>query len=149
LGCKGFSFFVIYVVLDTNVLLAALRSKNGASHQLLLRFLRGEFRVLISNTVLSEYEEILKREGLRFGLTSAMVDRFLDALCSVAQPYSTSALWKPFLPDPDDEAFAQLALEAKVGYLVTHNRRHFPASQLPALRVVSPGEFLHHLQTLP
>jgi len=59
----------------------------------------------------------------------------------------TSAFWKPALPDPDDEAFAQLALEAKVGYMVTHNLRHFPIDRLPALKVTSPKEFLHILQT--
>jgi predicted nucleic acid-binding protein len=51
------------------------------------------------------------------------------------------------LPDPDDEAFAQLALEAKVGYLVTCNLRHFPSDRLPALRVVSPKDFLQVLQS--
>jgi putative PIN family toxin of toxin-antitoxin system len=139
---------MIRAVLDTNVLLAALRSSNGASHDILSRFAKREFAMVIGNTVLSEYDEVLKRKGPSFGLTNATVDRFLDAICAGAEPYRTSAYWKPFLPDPDDEAFAQLALEAKVGYLVTHNRRHFPASQLPACRVVSPGEFLHHLQSI-
>ncbi len=50
------------------------------------------------------------------------------------------------LPDPDDEAFAQLALEAKVGYLVTCNLRDYPPDRLPALQVVSPKEFLQVLR---
>lgn len=139
---------MIRAVLDTNVLLAALRSKNGASHALLISFAKREFSMVIGNTVLSEYEEVLKREGNSFGMTTAMVDKFLDALCAGAEPCRTSAFWKPFLPDPDDEAFAQLALESKAGYLVTHNRRHFPSALLPACHVLSPGQFLHHLQSL-
>ncbi|OYW76225.1 MAG: hypothetical protein B7Z37_09870 [Verrucomicrobia bacterium 12-59-8] len=59
------------------------------------------------------------------------VDRFLDALCAGAESFRTSSFWKPSQPDADDEAFAQLALEAKVGYLVTFNLRHFPNHKLP------------------
>lgn len=36
----------------------------------------------------------------------------------------------------------------KVGYLVTFNQRHFPAERLPAVKVVSPKEFLHILQSI-
>ena len=104
--------------------------------------------MVIGNTVLSEYDEVLKREGPAFGLTLATVDRFLDAICAGAEAFRTSAFWKPFLPDADDEAFAQVALEAKVGYLVTHHRRHFPQEQLPALKVVSPAQFLQLLQSI-
>ena len=93
-------------------------------------------------------DEVLKREGPGFGLALGTVDRFLDALCAGAEHFTTSAFWKPSLPDPDDEAFAQLALEAKVGYLVTFNRRHFPADRLPALKGVSPQGFLNVLKSL-
>ena len=139
---------MIRAVLDTNVLLAALRSRQGASFEIIARYRKGEFALLISNTVLSEYDEVLKREGPGFGLSPAVVDRFLDALCSEADSFSTSSFWKPSLPDADDEAFAQLALEAKVGYLVTFNQRHFPADRLPAVQVASPKEFLHVLQSI-
>ncbi|MDZ4287247.1 MAG: PIN domain-containing protein [Prosthecobacter sp.] len=139
---------MIRAVLDTNVLLTALRSRHGASFEIVSRFRKGEFALLIGNTVLSEYDEVLKREGPSFGLATSTVDRFLDALCAGAEEFRTSTFWKPSLPDPDDEAFAQLALEAKVGYLVTHNRRHFPADRLPALKVVTPKEFLNVLQAI-
>jgi len=139
---------MIRAVLDTNILLASLRSRNGASFEIIARYRAGEFALVVSNTVLSEYDEVLKREGPDFGLTTATVDRFLDALCAGAESFRTSGLWKPALPDADDEAFAQLALEAKVGYLVTFNQRHFPTASLPALQVVTPKEFLHILQAI-
>lgn len=134
---------MIRAVLDTNVLLAGLRSRNGASFEILRRFRQGDFVVLIANTVLTEYEEILKREGPAFGLTNGVIERFLDALCAAAEEWKTSSFWKPCLPDPDDEALAQLAMEAKVDYLVTHSLRDFPADRLPGLRMVTPGDFLH------
>lgn len=139
---------MIRAVLDANILLAALRSRQGASFEIMSRYRKGEFALLISNTVLSEYDEVLKREGAGFGLSPSIVDRFLDALCAVAESFHTSSFWKPALPDADDEAFAQLALEAKVGYLVTFNQRHFPADRLPAVQVVSPREFFHVLQSI-
>jgi predicted nucleic acid-binding protein len=83
-----------------------------------------------------------------FGISTSMVDRFLDALCAGAESFRTSSFWKPALPDADDEAFAQLALEAKVGYLVTFNQRHFPVERLPAVKVVPPKDFLHVLQSI-
>ena len=137
---------MIRAVLDTNVLLAGLRSRNGASFETLSQFRQGRFVLLIANTVLTEYEEILKREGPAFGLMPGQVERFLDALCAAAEEWKTSSFWKPCLPDPDDEPLAQLAIEAKVDYLVTHNLRDFPADRLPGLRVISPGDFLHILQ---
>ena len=139
---------MIRAVLDTNILLSSLRSRNGASHQILLRLVRKEFELIIGNTVLAEYEEVLKRECPTFGIPVATVDRLLDALCAASTFFQTSSFWKPALPDPDDEAFAQLALEAKVGYLITCNRRHFPTDRLPALRVISPKEFLLALKSL-
>ena len=139
---------MIRAVLDTNVLLAALRSRQGASFEIISRYRHGEFALLISNTVVSEYDEVLKREGQSFGVSSSLVDRYLDALCAGADAFRTSSFWKPALPDADDEAFAQLALEAKVGYLVTFNQRHFPAERLPAVRVVSPKEFLYVLKSI-
>ena len=139
---------MIRAVLDTNILLSSLRSRNGASYQILLRLVRKEFELIIGNTVLAEYEEVLKRECPTFGIPIATVDRLLDALCAASTYFQTSSFWKPALPDPDDEAFAQLALEAKVGYLITHNRRHFPPDRLPALQVILPKEFLLILKSL-
>ena len=136
---------MIRAVLDTNVLLAGLRSRNGASFEILSQFRQGRFILLIANTVLTEYEEVLKREGPAFGLTPGQTERFLDALCAAAEEGKTSSFWKPCLPDPDVEPMAQLAIEAKVDCLVTHNLRDFPADRLPGLPIVSPSDFLHLL----
>jgi putative PIN family toxin of toxin-antitoxin system len=139
---------MIRAVLDTNVLLAALRSKNGASFEIVSRFLNNEFVLVMGNTVLTECDEVLKREAPSLGISLAVVDRFLDALCAGAEYFSTSSFWKPALPDRDDEAFAQLASEANVGYLVTHNIRHFPTMSLPAVQILTPKAFLSILQSI-
>jgi putative PIN family toxin of toxin-antitoxin system len=135
---------MIRAVIDTNVLLAGLQSRNGASFALLSRFRAGQFVMVIANTVLTEYEEILKREGPKFGLNPSTVDRFLDALCAGAETYQPSGFWKPCLPDPDDEPLAQVAMEAKVAYLVTHNRKHFPSDRLPGVAIVTRANLSEH-----
>ncbi|WP_395747207.1 putative toxin-antitoxin system toxin component, PIN family [Prosthecobacter sp.] len=140
---------MIRAVLDTNVILSALRSRNGASFEIVARYRQGEFLLYLSQTVLAEYEEILKREMLPQGLPLMAIDRFLDAISSNAVQFRTSALWKPSLPDSDDEALAQLAMESKIDYLVTHNLRDFPAGRMAAVRVVDPKTFLDILRQSP
>lgn len=140
---------MIRAILDTNVVLSALRSRNGASFEIMKRFELGEFTLLLSNTVLAEYEEILKRELVPLGFSDVWIEQFLDELCFEAQSFKPSASWKPALPDPDDEPLAQLAMESKIDYLVTHNVRHFPADRLPAVRVVDPKTFLDILRQSP
>ena len=132
-----------------NVIVSALRSRNGASFEIMDRFELGEFALLLSQTVLAEYEEVLNRELVPLGFPLPVVEQFLDELCFCAQLYQPSASWKPALPDPDDEPFAQLAMESKIDYLVTHNVRHFPADRLPAVRVVDPKTFLDILRQSP
>lgn len=140
---------MIRAVLDTNVILSALRSRNGASFEIITRYRQGEFDLHLSQTVFAEYEEVLKREMMPLGFTVAIIDRFLNAIASAATQIRTSSLWKPSLPDPDDEPLAQLAMESKIDYLVTHNLRHFPRERLPEVRVVDPKTFLDILRQSP
>ena len=118
-------------VMDTNVLYAGLRSRSGASFQVLDALWRREWTLVLSNTVLTEYEEILKRESVTLSLTLERINKLLDALCSLADRRHLSESWLPVLTDPDDESLVHLAVEAQAGCLVTHNTRHLaPARKL-------------------
>ncbi len=66
---------MIRAVLNTNVLLSALRSRNGAPFEILSRFAANQFVADVGNTVLSEYDEVLKQECPAFGISLATVDR--------------------------------------------------------------------------
>ena len=105
--------------MDTNVLVAGLRSKGGASHELLARLRSGDWTLVLSNTVLGEYHEILHREAESVGLVYDEADTYLDAVCEMAERFSPATRWQPAANDPDDEAIIQLAREAEVLYLVT------------------------------
>jgi predicted nucleic acid-binding protein len=96
----------------------------------------------LSNTVATEYEEILLREAIVLGLTQEETSKLLDDICALAERCHLSGRWQPLLSDPDDEAFAHLAFESKADYLVTHNQRHYEPMRQLGIRVVTPKDFL-------
>lgn len=136
-------------VMDTNVLYAGLRSRDGASFQLLRLLRAGQWTLLLSNTVATEYEEILLREATVLGITPEETSSLLDDICILAERCRLSGSWQPLLSDPDDEAFAHLASEAKADYLVTHNLRHYEPIRQRGIRVVTPKAFLVSVQAGP
>ena len=128
--------------MDTNVLYAAQHSRKGASFAVLQALHDRKWRLVLSQTVLTEYEEVLMRSIGELEITSEKVGSILDDLCSVAEEFATGDQWMPILPDADDEAFAQLADEARCDFLVTHNVRHFRPASERGIRVVAPRDFL-------
>jgi len=133
------------VVLDTNVLVAGLRSKDGISFELLNRLPERRFTLLLSVPLLLEYEAVLKREEhLRIsGLTTSEIDTILDVVCSYAKTISRMAYtWRPQLPDPKDEMVLELALNGQADAIVTFNRKDFlNAANSFKLSLWSPREF--------
>ena len=129
-------------VMDTNVLYAGLRSRHGASFEILEALWQGRWTLLLSNTVLTEYEEILTREAAVLRLSPARIHRLLDALCALAEQRHPSGAWTPILADPGDEAFAQLAVEAEAGHLVSHNLSHLAPARRLGVNLLAPRDFL-------
>ena len=135
------------VVLDTNVLDAALRPRRGASFQIVRLIGRDAFGVHLSVPLALEYEAVLVRHRVALGLSAAEVRAFVGFLCSAATPHEIHYLWRPMLRDPDDEMAAELAVKARADYVVTHNVRDFaPLASRFAVGVVTPGAFLHLLR---
>ncbi len=136
------------VVLDTNILVAAARSANGASFALLQTLKTRRFVALASVPLLLEYEAVLKRqEHLAIGnRTIAMTDAFLDSLCLFIEPVHLHFLWRPQLRDPADEMVLETALNGRADVLVTLNVNDFSAANHFRLPVLTPGAFLRQLQ---
>lgn len=118
------------LVLDTDVLVAALRSDRGASRQLLISALDREIEVLVSVPLMLEYEAVLTRpEHLdASGLTSEQMNQVLDALAKVLIPVRLRFLWRPRLKDPADEMVLETAVNGGADRLVTFNLRHLAAA---------------------
>jgi predicted nucleic acid-binding protein len=102
---------------------------------------------LLSNTVLTEYQEILERESQTLNLSRDKIDRLLDALSALAVRHNLSTLWLPVLKNPDDEFLVHLAVEAKADCLVTHNIRHFQPAKRLGINLVAPRDFLAIIRT--
>lgn len=113
-------------VLDTGVLVAALRSDSGASRQLLESVLSCRIEMAVSVPLMVEYEAVLKRpEHLAVsGLTVQDIDEVINALAAIAAPVRLRFLWRPQLVDPGDEMVLETAVNGGASRLVTFNMRH-------------------------
>ncbi|MFN0112259.1 MAG: putative toxin-antitoxin system toxin component, PIN family [Blastocatellia bacterium] len=129
-------------MIDTNVVIAAQRSKRGASSKLMSLIGTGRFGLHISVPLILEYEEILLREWMQLGLTSRDVDDLLNAICALAEHHQIYFLWRPFLQDEKDEMVLELVLASSCDYLVTYNKRDFRGAEKLGVRVVDAREFL-------
>ena len=134
------------IVLDTNVLYAGLYSASGRSYQLLRAIADGRVRIALSTPLLFEYEEVLKRNQADLSLSDAQVEVVLDNLCALADFQAIYFLWRPRLPDANDDMVLELAVAAQVPRIVSFNARDFrPASQF-GIEVVTPKIMLEELQ---
>ena len=136
-------------MLDTSVLVAAIRSDQGASRVLLVGALEERYRMLVSVPLMVEYESVLTRdEHLEAsGLSRDDVQALLDALASVAEPIRLAYLWRPALPDAEDDMVLETAVNGRADVLVTLNRRDFePAAATFTVQIVSPAEAVARLR---
>jgi putative PIN family toxin of toxin-antitoxin system len=142
---------VLRVVLDTAVVVAALRSASGASNALLRELAHGRMvGLLVTPALFLEYEAVLKRpeQRLAHGLSIKAIDRFLAALASASEAVEVSFQWRPQLADPNDEMVLETAVNGRADALVTHNVRDFAkAAERFGLRVLRPGEALMEMRS--
>lgn len=132
-------------MLDTDVLVAALRSGSGASRQLLLGALEGRFELLLSVPLMLEYEAVLTRpEHLAAcQLSSEDVRHVLDDLASVSKRVRLAFRWRPTLGDADDDMVLETAVNGNADAIVTFNLRDFKeAGERFQCSVISPREAL-------
>lgn len=135
-----------HVILDTNVLIAGLRSRRGASFALLELLAEEAFEVSVSVPLVLEYEAVARRQARELGLTHADVDAVVDFVCTQAHHRKIFYLWRPFLRDPNDDMVLEVAVEAQCRFIVTFNTRDFAGVEQFGLQALTPGEFLALLQ---
>ena len=116
-------------VLDTNVIVAAMRSPSGASAALLMAVRRGEVKIAANVALALEYEATCSRAEhvLASGLSPHQVSIFLDVVVAMAEPVETHFLWRPLLRDPADELVLEAAVNGRAAAIVTFNQRDFGA----------------------
>jgi putative PIN family toxin of toxin-antitoxin system len=134
------------VVIDTCILFAALRSSAGASHKIIKALPSQKFRPIVSTPVFFEYEEVLRRPKQFPHLSVQDVEDFLDFIAFSCVHVRINFLWRPHLPDPDDDLILELAVSGNADVIVTFNRRDFVGSEQFGIRVVSPSEFIKEIK---
>jgi putative PIN family toxin of toxin-antitoxin system len=130
------------VVLDTNVLVSALRSRQGASYKVVSLVGEELFDIVVSVPLVVEYEAATKRQSRHLGLTHADIDDILDYLCHVGLQREIFFLWRPVLRDPKDDLVLEVAVESECDYVVTHNLRDFAGAERFGVQVITPRRFL-------
>jgi putative PIN family toxin of toxin-antitoxin system len=137
------------LVVDTAVMVAAIRSDTGASRYLLVAGLECRFTMLASVPLLVEYQAVMsRREHLTASrLSVADVEALLDAVAAVAEPVHLDFLWRPALADPDDDMVLETGMNGRADAIVTFNRRHFVvAMKRFGIDVLSPADAIKRLE---
>jgi predicted nucleic acid-binding protein len=135
------------VVLDTSVLVAAWRSRRGASFEIVSRLGRGQFDIVVSVPLAIEYESAISRSRVA-GLGREDARVFIDYVCAVARRQSIFFLWRPLLRDSNDDMVAEVAVAAEAKTIVSHNVRDFAGVEKFGVRVMKPAEFLQQIGKL-
>ncbi|MEZ5661085.1 MAG: putative toxin-antitoxin system toxin component, PIN family [Burkholderiaceae bacterium] len=128
-------------VLDTNVIVAAMRSPAGASAAILRAARQGSLTFVANVALAVEYEATCSRaeHQLAAGLAADQVRIFVDAVIAMAQPVETHFLWRPQLRDPADELVLEAAVNGQATAIVTFNQRDFSvAPHRFGIEVLSP-----------
>ena len=139
------------IVIDTNVFLSSLFSKNGASFQLVLWAVK-QYKIdykkhnVISNTLLTEIDDVLTREKniLKYkNFSNREVKEFIDGICHISNHQKINFLWRPFLKDSNDDMVLEVAFNAKVDYIITHNIKDFKGVEENFnINIIKPKDFL-------
>lgn len=132
-------------IIDTNILVSALRSKRGASYKILSLMPTGKFEFHLSVPLVCEYESVLKRSDLNLTWTMDEIDELIDIICLLGVKHEIWYLWRPLLQDAGDEFVAEVAVTAQAEAIVTQNVRDFKGMEKFGIEVVTPKEFLQRI----
>jgi len=134
------------VVLDTSMIVAALRSAQGASYQVLMRLGGETYEACLTVPLVMEYESAAMRLPGKTPLTAEDIGDILDYICTESRHLKVHFLWRPFLRDPDDDMVLEAAVSAQARYIVTHNIRDFVGAEQFGIRTIRPGAFLARMR---
>ncbi len=136
------------IVLDTSVIVAALRSGGGASREIVRQVLRGRLRPLFANALWLEYEDVLGRNLWTDETSPEERRQIVAALAARGHWVVIHFGWRPNLPDEKYNHLIELAIAGNASAIVTHNLWDLSRGELNwgHLRVMTPGQLLEQLK---
>ncbi len=134
--------------MDTDTIVAAMRSPTGASAALLRAARAGRVTLPATAPLCLEYEDVCSRpehvEAAKFGPADLTV--FLDAVVDLVEPVNLWFLWRPQLRDPGDELVLEAAVNGRADAIATFNRRDFrPATDRFGIDVLLPAAAIRRI----
>ena len=133
------------IIIDTNVLVSALKSRKGWSFDLLTRVGSGQFEHVVTVPLVIEYEDVLHRKGM-VPMSKTAVDDVLDYICASGLRQKVHFLWRPKLADVRDDMVLEAAFNGQCDAIVTWNVRDFHAAAAIGIDVLSPDLFVKRLK---
>jgi len=139
---------IVRIVLDTDAIVAAMRSPTGASAAIIRKARQGKVALLLSVPLAMEYEAVCVRpeHQLAAGLSEQEVRIFVDVVIAIAEPIKIHYLWRPQLRDPSDEMVLETAVNGRANLLITFNLRDY--GTVPArfgIAVMTPREAVERI----
>ena len=136
-------------VFDTNVIISALKSTQGASFQLIGLVRSGVLRPAVTAPLVFEYDDVACRPGFLPHLLPTEMTAFFDRFVSVSSQHKVHFLWRPLLRDPKDDMVLEAAVAASADYLITFNTSDFEGASSLGVRVVTPPQILSLFPSTP
>ncbi|HZM03459.1 MAG TPA: PIN domain-containing protein [Candidatus Saccharimonadales bacterium] len=130
------------VILDTNVVLAALRSQTGASHRLLLTIGHSRWQSVITPALMYEYEDVARRPGNGLAMSSQDITNILDLIYQQSHRQLVWFSWRPVSPDPGDDAILEAAIAGGCDFVVSFNERHLRVARQFGIEILRPADLL-------
>ena len=135
------------IVLNTSVLVAAARYRNGASFKIVSMLPTPEIEIALTVAVYTEWQAVMTRpENLPPGATPDDALAFLRYLASIAHLQDVHFLWRPFSRDPDDDMIVECAVASGCEYILTHNVKDFRRVEELKVQAITPAELLNLLR---
>ena len=136
------------IVMDSNVLVSALRSKRGPSFAMLSLVGKGKFEISLSVPLVLEYEAVAKRSRWHGKPSWGHVSNILDYLCEAGRQQKIHFLWRPREKDPKDDMVLEVAVAGRCDCIVTYNKKDFAEAHSFGLELLTPREFLERIGEL-
>ena len=130
------------VILDTNVILAAMRSKTGASHRLLRTIGHARWQCVVTPALMYEYEDVARRPGKTRGLSPQDITDILDLIYQESHRQLVWFSWRPLSSDPGDDAILEAAIAGGCNFVVSFNERHLRAAREFGIEILKPVDLL-------